>query len=41
MPVSGAGALTSTASTEPRSGFFSGWAMMLMYFVFTPGSQSR
>lgn len=26
------------ASIGPRSGFFSGWAMMLMYFVFTPGS---
>ena len=26
------------ASLGPRSGFFAGWAMMLMYFVFTPGS---
>jgi amino acid transporter len=26
------------ASMGPRSGFFAGWAMMLMYFVFTPGS---
>jgi amino acid transporter len=26
------------AAIGPRSGFFSGWAMMLMYFVFTPGS---
>jgi amino acid transporter len=26
------------ASIGPRSGFFSGWAMLLMYFVFTPGS---
>jgi amino acid transporter len=26
------------ASLGPRSGFVSGWAMMLMYFVFTPGS---
>ncbi len=26
------------ASIGPRSGFFAGWAMMLMYFVFTPGS---
>jgi len=26
------------ASLGPRSGFFAGWAMMGMYFVFTPGS---
>jgi amino acid transporter len=26
------------ASIGPRSGFMAGWAMMLMYFVFTPGS---
>jgi amino acid transporter len=26
------------ASLGPRSGFFAGWSMMLMYFVFTPGS---
>lgn len=26
------------ASIGPRSGFFSGWAMVLMYFVFTAGS---
>jgi amino acid transporter len=26
------------ASLGPRSGFVAGWAMMLMYFVFTPGS---
>jgi amino acid transporter len=26
------------ASLGPRSGFFAGWAMMFMYFVFTPGS---
>ncbi len=26
------------ASLGPRSGFFASWAMMLMYFVFTPGS---
>jgi amino acid transporter len=26
------------ASMGPRSGFFAGWAMLLMYFVFTPGS---
>jgi amino acid transporter len=26
------------ASIGPRSGFFSGWAMMLMYLVFTAGS---
>jgi amino acid transporter len=26
------------ASIGPRSGFFAGWAMMLMYLVFTPAS---
>ncbi len=26
------------ASMGPRSGFFAGWAMLLMYFVFTPAS---
>jgi amino acid transporter len=26
------------ASLGPRSGFFAGWSLLLMYFVFTPGS---